>query len=1385
MEFQDNVKLAIGNSEDLTIDHNATNSRLINYTGNLRIVNGADDGDITFESDDGSGGVTEYFRVDGGAETNIFSKPIDITSGSSFSSDLDALSITVNKTGGSAVTNVKGINLNVGSNDHVSGNDITNLYGAYINNSTSGGSATVIQNWYGVYVPAADSDRVSNRISAYFADSVGIGTSLPTASLEVSRDSDDGTNAPSFRLTNASSTLADGAVVGTVEFNNEDNSGGDRHIATIQGIANSTDERSVELAFSPAQVGVTTEAMRIAKNGSVGIATNSPSNKLHIEGGNIQLSNNQHITWGFGGNNAIYGNDASDFIKIFTSGAERLIVNSSGNVGIATASPSEKLEVNGNIKVGDGEYVYLGDSNDLRLIHSSNSFIQNFTGDLYIENATDDKDIIFNCDDGSGGVATYFYLDGSVGFNRFPYPVIVEDSVNFNLGTGQDMQLLHNGSDSVIRNATGDLYIQQNVDDKDILFQCDDGSGSTTTYMFLDGSYVGTRFLQNVQLDDNVELRLGTNQDLRIEHSGSSSSINNYSNNLFINQQVDDGDIIFKCDDGSGGVTEYFRVDGGAETTIFSKPVQVGVDDTGHDVIFYGATSDMYLQWDESDNSLKLRDNVRLKIGSSNGLNIHHSGTNSEIKNLTGNLIIQNTSDDSDIIFKTDNGSGGTTTYLTLDGGNTRTLFSQEARFTDSVNLKFGTGGDTMIYHDGSNSYIDHTGTGNLNIRQGTDDGDISFQCDNGSGGLATYMSIDGGGTDVNFFKDSHHLDTVKAKFGSDSSGDLQIYHDGSNSVIKNATGDLYIRNAADDKDIIFQSDDGSGGVEIYFFLDGSANTDGNPRTKFPDNSRLMFGAGDDLDIFHDGSDSYIRNNSTSGDLKIVQGGDDKDIKLICDNGSGGTTEYITLDGSLGHTTVQKNIRFNDSVRADFGTGNDFRIEHDGDHIYLSNLTGDYYFEQKADDKDIIFTCDDGSGGNGEYLRLDGSATNILASQEIKIIDDKAVLFGTDGDAFLKHTGSKLSLTNDTGDIEFTQRTDNGDIQFFSDDGSGGTTEYFRIDGGDEKIYAYKDVKFGDGISASFGNNDLLVQHNGTKSFIGNYTGNLEIINYADDSDITFQSDNGSGGLATYYQIDGGSMKNNFFKDLLLTDNVKANFGSGSDLKIYHDGSHSYINNSTGDLIIRNQADDEDILFQCDNGSGGDTTYITIDGSAETVEVAKPINLASASSSASSGIYAQFINIKGFCTLAASYKFAEDQEDTLAPYEMAEDYGSDAISSGTEVNQSKMFRSSGFHVPVACNLNAINMQLTCNNTGNVTIALVEYRPSELAADQVDHPRTVFEEVVVASNDNNNKVKTVAVAVGDIDNTALPAGSHLMIMAKGDSDSVGGKAFISAAIEIKW
>jgi hypothetical protein len=49
-----------------------------------------------------------------------------------------------------------------------------------------------------------------------------------------------------------------------------------------------------------------------------------------------------------------------------------------------------------------------------------------------------------------------------------------------------------------------------------------------------------------------------------------------------------------------------------------------------------------------------------------------HNGTDSSIINNTGNLTIQNNHNDGDILFRSDDGSGGTATYFFLDGQNTR-----------------------------------------------------------------------------------------------------------------------------------------------------------------------------------------------------------------------------------------------------------------------------------------------------------------------------------------------------------------------------------------------------------------------------------------------------------------------------------------------------------------------------------------------------------------------------------------------------------------------------------------------------------------------------------------------------------------------------------------
>ena len=61
-------------------------------------------------------------------------------------------------------------------------------------------------------------------------------------------------------------------------------------------------------------------------------------------------------------------------------------------------------------------------------------------------------------------------------------------------------------------------------------------------------------------------------------------------------------------------------------------------------------------------------------------------------------------------------------------------------------------------------------------------------------------------------------------KFIAGAGDDLVIAHSGSAATVDNLVGDLTVTNSADDKDIILQTDDGSGGTEVYFRADGSAS---------------------------------------------------------------------------------------------------------------------------------------------------------------------------------------------------------------------------------------------------------------------------------------------------------------------------------------------------------------------------------------------------------------------------------------------------------------------------------------------------------------------------------------------------------------------------------
>ena len=112
--------------------------------------------------------------------------------------------------------------------------------------------------------------------------------------------------------------------------------------------------------------------------------------------------------------------------------------------------------------------------------------------------------------------------------------------------------------------------------------------------------------------------------------------------------------------------------------------------------------------------------------------------------------------------------------------------------------------------------------------------------------------------------------------------------------------------------------------------------------------------------------------------------------------------------------------------------------------------------------------------------------------------------------------------------------------------------------------------------------------HDGSNMTMYNTLGNLNIYNAADNGAIQLFCDDGAGGNTVYFKLDGNSATHDGSATTALftnwPDKSNISLGTSHDLRIYHDGSNSQIFNYTGNLEIKNHADDADIIFQCDDG---------------------------------------------------------------------------------------------------------------------------------------------------------------------------------------------------------
>ena len=653
-------------------------------------------------------------------------------------------------------------------------------------------------------------------------------------------------------------------------------------------------------------------------NKRLGIGTSSPSEKLDVVG-EIRLSEGSDYTGiSTSGGDTIFANVSSvaNNIRIFNGGSEVMRIDSSGNVGIGTTSPSQKLEVVGDIKLGDNKILRLGSTTggDFNLgFDGNNGFASNLKGDLYIQNFANDKDIIFRSDDGSGGVTNYIQIDGSELRTTFNKTIRLNDAIAAQFGGSNGMQIYHNNSNSVIQNITGNLTIRNDANDKDIEFACDDGSGGVTPYFRLDGSQVETVVFKDFNFEDSVNAKFGSSADLQIYHSGTASVIDNKTGHLYIKSTQTDGDIIFEADNSAGSVIEYFRVDGGAVKTIVSK----------------------------------------------------------------------------------------------------------NFAFLDSVKAEFGDSGDLQIYHDGNNSsYITST-TSDIYLRNEGNNDKTYIQATNNNT-IHNHIIIDGSAGETIFSRNTQHLDQVHAQFGTGN--DLKIFHNSTDSFIINETGDFYISNQANDEDIVFTCDDGSGGTTEYFRLDGSRASGAYTYTTRPDGGVITFGDSLDLRLWHDPNtnQSYIRSYNNNLYIETITA--DTDIIFKADDGSGGTAQYFRVDGGAVETRFLKSTRHFDDVGAYFGDSADLQIYHNGSNSFISDtgtgllvISSNHLQVYNSGISEFMITAEENSAVNLYYngsKKLETTNTGVKISGVSEYADNTAAIAGglVVGDVY--RTGDDLKIVH-------------------------------------------------------------------------------------------------------------------------------------------------------------------------------------------------------------------------------------------------------------------------------------------------------------------------------------------------------------------------------------
>ena len=355
---------------------------------------------------------------------------------------------------------------------------------------------------------------------------------------------------------------------------------------------------------------------------------------------------------------------------------------------------------------------------------------------------------------------------------------------------------------------------------------------------------------------------------------------------------------------------------------------------------------------------------------------------------------------------------------IDIDAGQiTYTASSNIAKFSDDAKLIFGDGDDLQIYHTADTESVIHdNGTGPLNIRTN------NLQIKNSANGTTMAEFLSGTNGVSLYYNNSKKFETTSTGVSVTGTSSATTLSTGASGTGVNISTNTISGPATLTIDPAAVGDD-TGTVEIKgnLTVQGTTTTINSTTVDLDhlslgDSEKAFFGSDNDLEIFHNGSGSFIRQIGT-GNLFITALTDAADISINSDDGSGGTCTYIKADGSNGKvklfhygteklqtttngvtvsgTVAADGLSIGDNEIANFGDGNDLQIYHDGSNSAIQNLTGylylyggtnNIYLRAKNDEDGIVVKPNDSVElyyNNSKKFETTSTGVNVTGALEV------------------------------------------------------------------------------------------------------------------------------------------------------------------------------------------------------------------------------------------------------------------------------------------------------------------------------------------------------------------------------------------------------------------